>query len=149
MHAALTSSRRTLVLGLSAAATLFATGCTSIPNPGAAVRIDAYDPQGRSETGPNALGQRPADAPIIIAFEPGDELTTQLHINAPSLVSTNDNGTVRAVRAFELMLGPSGVYVREPGGEFERRHGSMSADLAVVAATQRNEASITIQLDDS
>lgn len=121
-------------------------GCASAPDPANAIRVDAFDASGRTTTDPDVLRNHGTE-PVIFAFDAGDEVEIIARIEAAGYVEAIDDHRVRVIKPFELYVSGRGIYVREPGGDFERLHGAFGASFSMSEAKQRNEVVVSVAVD--
>jgi hypothetical protein len=107
---------RSIVL-LLAATSLLAAGCSI--DTSRAARVDAFDAQGRTTA---SLDQEKVDRlkedGMIIAFEPGDEITLRLGSIDSDLFEKVDDTTLKARRPFYVYIGPGGFLVSLDENDF-------------------------------
>lgn len=139
---------RALPLAASALAGIVFAGCAGVPDADRAVVLDAFDAEGRTSTRPEDLASPPANRPVIVRFAEGDEVVVVTRIDAPGRLERSGDAAFRATRDFEVMYAPQGVYVRDPGGDWERVHGRLEVGFGLDAETRRNELSVGLAIED-
>jgi len=134
---------------LAALAPLALGGCSvGPPSTDRALVIDAFDVDGRTTTEPDSIGPVEPGRPVVMRFEPGDEIDLRFDVDAPAYLEPVDEHTLRVVRPMDLFIDGRGAYVAEPGGELRRLHGSVGVGLALDEATRRNRAVVSLEVPD-
>lgn len=114
-------------------------------DPAQAVRIDAYNPAGESETSgvPDDVN---AHDGMIIAFEAGDEIDLVFTSVYSDLVKPAGDGSLTVVKPFYVLMSPYGLRISEDPIDIDgtRHYGSVSMTIAANSSTQTNQLQVDL-----